>query len=127
MGAYLIDSNVLIDHLRRHALMTSFVENALVNDFALQISIVTIAEIYAGASMDIEGARTEAEDLLGNFGIVPLDERITRKAGEIKRRYRIDLIDAIIAASAMLTESILITKNVKHFAGIPELKTETPA
>ncbi|MDP3995059.1 MAG: PIN domain-containing protein [bacterium] len=118
---------MLIDHLRHHALMTSFVESALVNSFALQISIVTIAEIYAGASMDIEGARAEAEDLFGNFGIVPLDEHITRKAGEIKRRYRIDLIDAIIAASAMLTESVLITKNVKHFEGIPELEIKAIA
>lgn len=125
MGGYLIDSSVLIDHLRHHALMTSFVEHALARGFALHISAVTVAEIHAGASLDAANGLMEAEALLGNFGVVLLDEILARKAGELKRRRGLDLLDAVIAASAMLTESVLVTKNIKHFRGIPELEIQT--
>lgn len=127
MGGYLIDSSVLIDHLRHHILMTSFVEHALSRGFTLQISAVTVAEIHAGASMDATNSIIEAEALLGNFGVVLLDEIMARKAGELKRRHGIDLLDAVIAASAILTESVLVTKNIKHFRGIPELEIQTIA
>lgn len=52
---------------------------------------------------------------------VPVDSRVARIASTIRRRTHIKSPDAAIAATAMLTGSTLITRNVKDFECIPNL------
>lgn len=52
--------------------------------------------------------------------IVPVSDAIARRAGELLRTYRrshsgIDLVDYVIAATALLYEARLSTLNTRHF------------
>ena len=72
----------------------------------------------------------KAESELMRFDIIPYDYKIARKTAEItaylKREGRvIGLADVIIAATALVNELKLVTRNTKHFSQIPNLKIIT--
>ena len=61
---------------------------------------------------------------------IPYDYKIARKTAEIiaylKREGKIiGLADMIIATTALVNELKLMTRNLKHFSQIPNLKIET--
>jgi len=51
-----------------------------------------------------------------------LEENISMRAGEIKAKYNLDLIDAIIGATAILHNLDLVTLNIKDFEKIRGIK-----
>jgi hypothetical protein len=55
---------------------------------------------------------------------VPVDSRIARIAATLRRRYHIKSPDAAIAATAMLTGSTLITRNVKDFSQLNTVQVQ---
>ena len=59
------------------------------------------------------------EALFGALACVPADELVGRKAGEYVRRYRkshsVELGDAVIAASAVVSKARLWARNRKHY------------
>ena len=54
--------------------------------------------------------------------IVPLNDEIVEKTIEIRRIYKIKLPDALIAATAIVFDLTLVSRNDKDFTQIPELK-----
>lgn len=110
----LIDTDVLIDYLRDHAEAVSYLESLTE---PLLISVITVAELYAGVR---EGAeRTALNEFIQAFEIVPVAEDIAIKGGLYRRDYmkshNVGLADAIIAATAELRRAELVTLNKKHF------------
>ncbi|OJI06557.1 hypothetical protein BK004_03070 [bacterium CG10_46_32] len=71
--------------------------------------------------------RQEVNFLFSKFETIAVNDEIAQRAGEIRRRFKTGIIDAIIAATTIHTNATLITKNVKHFEGIPELEIKTIA
>lgn len=53
--------------------------------------------------------------------IVNLDFYIAELSAEIRRTYGLKLADAIVAATAISTASILVTRNISDFKKIPDL------
>ena len=122
MSDYLLDSCVLIRHLRRHQPTTDLV-SALVLEGQVGIATISRTEI-------IEGMRKHEREatmrLLDSLPAYPLDVAIADMAGEYIRRYRaqgitLDKPDAIIGATAVLHDLVLVTYNQKHFP-MPELQ-----
>ena len=111
-----IDTDVLIDHFHNNRLATSFVQQALIEGNAIFISVVTVTEILAGLR---SGEEDDTEALFSLFTIQAVDENIARQAGHYLNQYRkthkIDLGDALIAATAKATHSILYTRNGRHY------------
>ena len=64
----------------------------------------------------------DMNELLKSFSLVAVDSNIAKIAGEIRRKYRLKTPDALIAATAIFTGSVLVTRNVKDFKKIKELK-----
>jgi predicted nucleic acid-binding protein len=62
--------------------------------------------------------------LLTDMFVVPLDSRIARYAGYLRRLYRLKTPDSAIAATAMLTKTTLLTRNVDDFRQIDDLKLQ---
>jgi predicted nucleic acid-binding protein len=60
------------------------------------------------------------------FNEIAIDAGIKADAINIRRNYRLKLPDAIIAATARHLGLPLITRNVKDFKNIPELKLINP-
>ncbi len=112
----LIDTDVIIDHFHGNALAREFLSSAIERGEMLCISVVTLAEVMAGVR---PGEEEITEQLIGLFTIIGVDQRIARKAGAYLRQYaashRIDLGDALIAATASILDAELATRNVKHY------------
>jgi predicted nucleic acid-binding protein len=112
----LLDSDVLIDYLRRVPAAVKHVHPLLVAGEAAA-SVATKTEILAGMR-EAEVARTLR--LFGTLTIVPIDDAIATRAGALARHYRsshpgIGLADYLIAATAVLVGAELWTQNPRHF------------
>src|SRR5512132_2510701 len=83
----------------------------------LLISVVTVAELYAGVREGEE--RSRLERFLRAFEILPLDQRLAVQGGLYRRNYgkshNVGLADALIAATATQRQVPLVTLNQKHF------------
>jgi predicted nucleic acid-binding protein len=110
----LIDTDVLIDYLRDYPDAVSYVE---AQPERLLISVVTVAELYAGVREGEE--RSRLERFLRAFEIIPLDQSLAVQGGLYRRDYHkshnVGLADALIAATAMRRQVSLVTLNQKHF------------
>lgn len=109
-----LDSTILIDHLRGSRTATDFIAGL---DASPTCSEVTRIEVVQGLRAAEKQAAAQVFDLLE---WVPLDDMIARRAGELGRRWRrshpgIDIADLAIAATAELLEAQLATLNLKHF------------
>jgi predicted nucleic acid-binding protein len=119
---YLLDSCVLVRHLRRHQPTTDLV-SALVLEGKVGIATISRTEIIEGMR---EHEREATMRLLDSLPAYPLDVATADMAGEYIRRYRaqgitLDKPDAIIGATAVLHDLVLVTYNQKHFP-MPELQ-----
>lgn len=122
MPDYLLDSCVLIRHLRRHQPTTDLL-SALVLEGRVGIATISRTEIIEGMR---EHEREPTMRLLDSLHPYPLDAAIADLAGEYIRRYRaqgiiLDKPDAIIGATAVSHGLVLVTYNPKHFP-MPELR-----
>jgi hypothetical protein len=76
------------------------------------ISRITWMEILIGAM----GDDAELRDFLeSHFDIISIDVSVSEIAVELRRKYRMKLPDAIIWATAKVTNSVLVTRNTKDF------------
>jgi predicted nucleic acid-binding protein len=112
----LFDSNIIIDALNKHQPAFEAIQEFGANGTAL--SRVSWIEILAGAKTDHLLA-TEA--YLRGCTIVELTPDIAARAAEVRRKTRLKLPDAIIWATASITERRLITRDTNfpaHWPGI---------
>jgi predicted nucleic acid-binding protein len=113
----LVDSDVLISHLRGHPAATDFLLELRRRGPRPAISVVTVAEISGGMR---SAERPAVWRLLASFALEPVDDLIARTAGELMRAYRrshraIGLADYLIGATALTRGHELATLNVRHF------------
>ncbi|HVH43026.1 MAG TPA: type II toxin-antitoxin system VapC family toxin [Labilithrix sp.] len=122
---YLLDTNV-VSELRRprpHGAVVAWLEAA--PDEALHISAVTLGELQAGVELtrdqDPEKAMSiEAwiDQVAETVNVLPMDGRAFRVWGRLLHRRSDDLSeDAMIAATAIVHDLIVVTRNVRDFAG----------
>ena len=119
----LVDSDVLIAHLRGRESATEWLVDARTRG-PLAVSVVTVAEITGGMRSH---ERREVWGLLGALRTQHVDEVIARSAGRLMRAYRrshggIGTADYLIAATALENGLELATLNVKHFPMFPDLQ-----
>lgn len=117
----LVDTDILVDYLRGHEAAADFLE---AEGNALLVSVVTIAELYAGCR---EEERYRMEEFLEAFEILPLDAAMATRAGGMRFKYGkshgTGLADAMIAATAETAHCPLATLNRKHFPMLKSLVT----
>ncbi len=116
MPDYLLDSNVLIRHLRRHQSTTDLLA-ALILEGEVGIATITRTEIIEGMR---EREREKTLRLLDSMIAYSLTAEIADRAGDTIRRYReqgviLSKPDAIIGATAAHHGLFLVTYNTKHF------------
>lgn len=123
MRKILIDTSVVIDFLRRKDREKTLLYTLVQDKYQLYVSIITHTELYAGKSVwEKKEAREDLQTLFSGITILPLQEEISKKAGGIKAHYNSNLLDAIIAASALTHKLHVVTLNVKDFKKIKGLK-----
>ncbi len=111
----IFDTDVLIDILRNREETALQVEDALENADTLACSVVTVGEIFAGVR---KGEEESTKYILDSLTKIDVGEEIAEYAGNLKRNtksHSLFLDDCMIAASAILSDSVLFTKNAKHY------------
>jgi predicted nucleic acid-binding protein len=92
---------------------------------ALGISAIAWYEFCRGPRTGEQLAIARA--FFGEGGIVAFDEQSAARAGEVFRLLgspRKRAADVAIGVTAVLADAVLLTRNRRDFAGIPELKSE---
>ncbi len=118
-SSYLLDTNAVIDLLKGN----KEILNCLKSAESIYISIITLLEFYSFINLTSED-KIIFEKFLDRIHIIDLNKFNTdliEKVIEFRTRYRIKLPDAIIAASAIVNKSILISRD-KDYDKIPEIK-----
>jgi predicted nucleic acid-binding protein len=122
---YLIDSNVLIDYAagRLPLIGSNFVELV----FELQFVMSVFVKIEVLGFDEFPHKMDAMEDFVGLAQVIPLDEKITIRTVDLRRTYKkLKLPDAIIAATSLEYNLVLITHNVRDFQNIKGLKLLNP-
>jgi len=117
LRAILVDSDILVEVSRgRDQVILARWDELTRSDAGLLCSPVTIAEVWHGARPH-EYAVLDA--LFAAIPAVPIDAEIGRRPGDYLRQYakshRVELGDALIAATASVHELTLWTRNRKHY------------
>jgi predicted nucleic acid-binding protein len=113
----LVDSDILIEVTRGRDpdLVVRWIDLSR-SDAAVLYSPVSVAELWAGARPAEHETLT---NLFRALRCIPLDAETGQQAGDYLRRYRkshgVEIADALIAASAVVTSAALWTRNRKHY------------
>jgi len=93
-----------------------------------KISSVTVLELYEGVARTQTSHDTSEQilDILDSKSVINADTTVMRKAGKlsgelINRGQRIDREDCVIAATALLHDEPVLTRNTEHFERIEGL------
>lgn len=118
-----VDSSVLIDHLRGDVRARDVLTRCAVAGDQLWGIVVTRAEILAGMRTE-EGTATLR--LLVQLRWLEIDVDVADDAGALARRFHrshpgLQLADCLIAAGTARLGARLLTQNVRHFPMIEEL------
>lgn len=117
MPKYLVDTNILIDHLRGDPLASRLLREVESGRVRATVSVITEAELLSATNLNRHEERRVME-LLELLPRLAVTSRIARLAAQLRRRNPITLADALIAATAMLSHATLLTRNVKDFRPI---------
>ncbi len=126
MDEILFDTSIIIDHLRGVSAASDLMLKVQNGEIIGSISVITEAELFAGRDMEDEGKERFVIDLLDLFTKISVDSHISRIAGSFRRKHNVLLPDCIIAATAFTQGYKLLTKNVKDFEKIKEIRAEAP-
>lgn len=119
----LVDSDIFIDLFRGLNDAKNFFKESGMD---IVFSSITEAELLSGNECNDPQKHERALHVLSQFPKIPADNPLVQVAGDIRRVYGLEVPDAIIAASAYVTNSILVTRNVKDFERVKEIKVEKP-
>ncbi|PWK73757.1 hypothetical protein LX99_04142 [Mucilaginibacter oryzae] len=123
---YLWDSNTVIYFLQK--LFPSNAEKViddLLVDSIPAISAITEIELLCWKTTSSTDLQL-VNDFIANVTIIELENAIKLKTAEIRKTTKIKLPDAIIAATALIHNLTLVTRNVKDFDRINGLKAINP-
>ena len=126
---YLVDTDV-ISELRKkdksNRRVAAFFNYAATRDVPLYLAAVTIGELRRGVELiRYRGDTRQAhllerwlERLLAEYGehILPFDADAAQVWGRLRVPHPENPLDKQIAATALLYDLVLVTRNVKHFA-----------
>lgn len=121
MDRFLVDTDVLIDISKGKTDAADFLDN-LVGD--LFISRVTAMELIIGAWNKKEQAAVES--FIARFEVHEIAESIGQRAYELVKQlaksHGMTLADALVAATALEDDLILVSRNEKHFRAVKGLR-----
>jgi tRNA(fMet)-specific endonuclease VapC len=126
---YLIDSDVVIDHLADVPAITQLLEQLAKDGIA--VSIITYMEAYQGVlrSPHPTRARKQFESFLETVPVLPFSPSIAKRCAQLRetlhkegKRVKARALDLMTAAIALEHGLILVTRNVADYDDIPHLK-----
>lgn len=117
---YTLDTNAIIYYLKGDEDSVRILNKIFSENLPLYVSALTETELFSFSYLtprDVE----RIEGLIRTVAVIPVDSRIARIAGLLRRKYRLAIADSVIAATALFTGTTLLTRNIRDFKRIPNL------
>ena len=121
---FLVDSNTIIDYVgNKIPEASSLILDTYFND-NLSVSIISKIEVL-GFNDNYEEIK-KLNEFIELANILYIDEIIADKTIELRKKYKIKLPDAIIAATAIVYNLILVSRNITDFNKIEGINIINP-
>ena len=118
----LVDTDILIDVSRGITIAINRLQSEAINS-TLAISTITQMELIVGCRNNME--LQNLEKFLQRYVIITVNEFITDKTIELLKKYRLShgllIPDGLIAATAIVINAPLLSKNQRDYRFISEL------
>lgn len=111
----LIDTDIFVDHIRGARPISPTMRGLY--------SVITRCELFAGAEQDEPAVHA----LLAPHTEVGVERGVAERAGRLRRISGLSTPDALIAATALERDLVLVTRNRRHFERVPGLRLRDPA
>ena len=121
----MLDSDVVIAYLKGDSNAVAFFDEYILSGVVTpMLSAISVSELFMGARDKREESSIE---LWFNslFDIVPVNAAVSKEAGRIRRERRVNMGDAIIAATSSAEKVPLVTLNQLAYKGL-NIKTYRP-
>ena len=127
----ILDTSFIIDLMRNDQESIKKIAGLKKTSTNLMSTTLSVFEIWQGIEdLESEEKKDKIVKFLSSIGFLTLDVASAKKAGTIYaklRRNGIDIgaVDSLIGAIALLHNQTILTRNVKHFNRIENLKVES--
>jgi len=123
---YIWDTNAVVHYLQKRYPLAGqeFINKVALNHQPI-ISIITEIELLCWKSASQNDVAI-INNFISNSIIYELDQSIKLKTIEIRTKFKLKLPDAVIAASALVNNHVLITNNLNDFNKVAKLKVIDP-
>lgn len=121
---YLIDTNIIIDHLRGDQKATDFLLQAEQGKIKALTTVITEYELLIYENIPPH----QVEKIKKLFSFIPkrtITSKVAKQAAIFRKKYKTDIADALIAGVAFISKTTLLTRNLKHFQNIKEIKVQS--
>lgn len=118
-----LDTDIFIDFFRGHPPAIPYIKD---HRMEILFSAISEGELLSGSICDDDKEKEKVFHLLSQFEKIAVDNPLIQVAADLRREYGLELPDAIIAATALVTQSMLVTRNVKDFQKVKNLQIEKP-
>jgi toxin FitB len=123
---FLIDTNILIYHLNDSLIGEGRTFVLSILKVEGNMSVISKIELLSWKTPDAATSE-QMRIFIENCTIYPLTDQVANKTAELRRTYaKLALPDAIIAATALVHNLTLISRNDKDFQRIKKLKYTNP-
>lgn len=89
------------------------------------VSIITKIELL-GWNKHTPGGFIKAKEFIGHAKIIFVDDELADLTIDLRRNYSIKLADALIAATALMNDLVLVTRNEDDFSMLNNLEIYNP-
>lgn len=119
---YLIDTNAVIHFLGAAFPAAGMEKMREIVDGKTSISFITKIEALGYSFNSIE-EQNATETFIAGSNLISINEEIIAQTILIRKTKKLKIPDAIIAATAIANNLILISRNTKDFRNVPNLRT----
>lgn len=131
-SSYLLDTNVLSELVRKQPAPGVLHRIGELSLERVMTSCICAMELRYGAARHPDGERLWdriQKDVLARVRVLPLTEADALRAGVLlaglaDRGTPIGIEDVLIAATALGNDLVVVTRNVKHYRRVPDLRVE---
>lgn len=118
---YLLDTNTVLDYMSNKLPGNAKKLIAQIIDEEINFSVINKIELLGFSKVE-----QDLIDFVAYSNIHPMVDVIVDKTIEVRSSYKIKLPDAVIAATALVNELILVSRNIKDFKNIQGLELIDP-
>ncbi len=127
----IVDTTFLMDVMRSDPAAVAKAKELAGESTPILVGAPSVFELYVGVSLSLKSARERERviDVLRSLNELPLNTASASRAGliyggRLNEGRKVDPEDAMIAGIAIENNQPLLTRNVRDFEGIPDLKIE---